>query len=93
MRIFQGEAFAFERHWRHLEKDAGRIRLPFPYDPAQVRKQLSELLSANQVAEGTARIYMIYNRTGFWQSEERMPQVDLILCTARFTLPIPSKRG
>jgi branched-chain amino acid aminotransferase len=82
MRIFQGEAFAYERHWRRLEKDAGRIRLPFPFDPAQVRRHLTELLHANQVVEGTARIYMIYNRTGFWQSDEPVPQVDLILCTA-----------
>ena len=84
MRIFQGEAFAFERHWRRLEKDAGRIRLPFPfYDPAQDTEAIKRAVEdANQVAEGTARIYMIYNRTGFWQSGERMPQVDLILCTA-----------
>src|SRR6202795_4711299 len=82
MRVFQGEAFAYERHWRRLEKDAGRIRLPFPFDPAQVRRHLSELLAANQVAEGTARIYMIYNRVGFWQSGEPMPEVDLLLCTA-----------
>ena len=82
MRIFQGEAFAYERHWRRLEKDAGRIHLPFPFDSAQVRRHLSELLSANQVLEGTARIYMMYNRVGFWQSDEPMPQVDLILLTA-----------
>ncbi len=82
MRIFQGEAFAYERHWRRLEKDAGRTRLPFPFDPAQVRQHLGELLTANQVVEGAARIYMIYNRVGFWQSDEPMPQVDLILCTA-----------
>src|ERR1700686_1811042 len=81
-RIFQGEAFAYERHWRRLEKDAGRTRLPFPFDPAQVRRQLGELLAANQVTEGTARIYMIYNRGGAWQSDEPMPPVDLILCTA-----------
>jgi len=82
VRIFQGEAFAYERHWRRLEKDAARIRLPFPFGSAQVRRQLGELLAANRVVEGTARIYMIYNRAGFWQSEEPMPQVDLILCTA-----------
>jgi branched-chain amino acid aminotransferase len=82
MRIFQGEAFAYERHWRRLEKDAGRTRLPFPFDPAQVRRHLSELLNANQVVEGAARIYMIYNRVGFWQSDEPMPQVDMLLCTA-----------
>jgi branched-chain amino acid aminotransferase len=82
MRVFQGVPFAYERHWRRLEKDAGRIRLPFPFDPANVRQRLGELLAANQVAEGTARIYMIYNRVGFWQSGESLPDVDLILCTA-----------
>lgn len=82
MRIFRGEAFAFERHWRRLERDAARTALPFPFDPAQVRRHLGELLHANQVAEGTARIYMIYNRFGFWQSDEPMPQVDLLMYTA-----------
>jgi branched-chain amino acid aminotransferase len=82
LRIFQGEAFSYERHWRRLEKDAARTRLPFPFDPAQVRRHLSELLTTNQVVEGTARIYMIYNQIGFWRSDESMPQVDLILCTA-----------
>jgi branched-chain amino acid aminotransferase len=81
-RIFHGEAFAYERHWRRLEKDAGRIRLPFPFDAEKVRRHLGELLAANQVTEGTARIYMIYNRVGFWQSGEALPDVDLILCTA-----------
>ncbi|MGD0908309.1 MAG: aminotransferase class IV [Candidatus Acidiferrales bacterium] len=82
MRIFQGEAFAYERHWQRLEKDAGRIGLPFPFDPEKVRRDLSELLSANQVIEGTARTYMIRNQVGFWQSDEPRPEVDLILCTA-----------
>ncbi|MGH9678327.1 MAG: aminotransferase class IV [Candidatus Acidiferrales bacterium] len=82
MRIFQGEAFAYERHWRRLEKDAEKTRLPFPFDPAEVRRHLGDLLAANQVVEGTARIYLVYNRVGFWRSEEPMPEVDLIICTA-----------
>jgi branched-chain amino acid aminotransferase len=82
MRIFQGVAFAYERHWRRLEKDAARIRIPFRFDAAEVRRHLSELLDANQVVEGTARIYLIYNRVGFWQGDDAIPEVDLILCTA-----------
>ncbi len=82
MRIFKGEAFAYERHWRRLEKDAARIRLPFPFDPDGVRRHLADLLATNHVVEGTARIYMIYNRVGSWRSDEPMPEVDLILCTA-----------
>ena len=82
MRIFQGVAFAYERHWRRLEKDAARIRMPFRFDPDEVRSRLNDLLAANQVTEGTARIYLILNRVGFWQGEDAFPEVDLILCTA-----------
>jgi branched-chain amino acid aminotransferase len=81
-RVFRGEPFAYERHWRRLEKDAGRIRLPFLFDAQKVRQSLGELLAANQVVEGTARIYMVYNRVGFWQGGETLPEVDLIMCTA-----------
>jgi branched-chain amino acid aminotransferase len=82
LRVYHGEPFAFERHWRRLEKDAGRTRLPLPFDPAQVRAGLVELIERNEVLEGTARIYAIYNKVGFWQSAEPLPQVDLLLCTA-----------
>jgi branched-chain amino acid aminotransferase len=82
LRILHGEPFAFERHWHRLQKDAARTRLPFLFDPAQVRAQLRELVSRNDVREGTARIYMIYNKVGFWQSREELPEVDLLLYTA-----------
>ena len=82
LRVYHGEPFAFERHWRRLEKDAGRTRLPFPFDPAQVRASLVELIGRNEVREGTARIYMIYNKVGFWQSDEPFPDADLVLYTA-----------
>ena len=82
MRIFQSEPFAFDRHWRRLEKDAQRTRLPFTFDPSYVRAQLRELIHRNEFREGTARIYAIYNRIGFWQSAETFPEVDLLLYTA-----------
>lgn len=82
LRILQGEPFAFEHHWHRLQKDSVRIRLPFPFDSGRVRAQLRELIGRNEVREGTARIYMIYNQVGFWQSSEDLPEVDLLLCTA-----------
>ncbi|MGD0841688.1 MAG: aminotransferase class IV [Candidatus Acidiferrales bacterium] len=82
LRVYHGVPFAFERHWRRLTKDAGRTRVPFPFEAETVRTQMMELLRANGVVEGTARIYAIYNQVGFWQSDEAMPQVDLLLYTA-----------
>jgi branched-chain amino acid aminotransferase len=82
LRISRGEAFAYERHWRRLEKDAAITRLPMPYTAAKVRVHLHEVIRANNVAEGCARIYLVYNQVGFWQSAEDRPQVDLIIYTA-----------
>ncbi len=85
LRISRGEAFAYERHWRRLEKDAGITRLPMPYNSAKVRVHLHEVIRANKVTEGCARIYLVYNSVGFWQSQEPRPQVDMLICTA----PLP----
>jgi branched-chain amino acid aminotransferase len=82
MRVFQGEPFAFERHWKRLQKDAARTRMPFTFDADEMRFRLRELIQRNEVREGTARIYAVYNKVGFWQSSEALPEVDLIFCTA-----------
>jgi branched-chain amino acid aminotransferase len=82
IRIFRGEAFAYERHWRRLEKDAGIIRLPMPYTAAKVRVHLHEVIRGNHVSEGCARIYLVHNNVGFWRSEEQRPQVDLVIYSA-----------
>ncbi len=82
VRISRGEAFAYERHWRRLEKDAAITRLPLSYTAAKVRVHLHEVIRANQVTEGCARIYLVYNTAGFWQSEEKHPPVDLIIYSA-----------
>jgi branched-chain amino acid aminotransferase len=88
MRIFRGEAFAYERHWRRLEKDAAIIRMPMPYPAARVRVHLHEVIRANAVSEGCARIYLLNNNVGFWQSDEKRPPVDLIIYSA----PVPEYR-
>lgn len=82
LRVSEGELFAYERHWARLERDAARTRVPLPFNAETVRGQLDEVVRANQVREGTARIYLVYNKVGFWQSDEPAPQVDLILYSA-----------
>jgi branched-chain amino acid aminotransferase len=82
VRIVQGEAFAYERHWRRVEKDAGITRLPLSYSGAKVRVNLQEVLRANKVTEGCARIYLVWNDVGMWKSDEKRPEVDLVITTA-----------
>jgi branched-chain amino acid aminotransferase len=82
VRIYEGIPFAFERHWKRLQRDAERTHCPFPFEESVVRAQLAEVLRANQVREGAARVYVIYNQVGFWRSDEDFPRADLLLCSA-----------
>ncbi len=81
LRIYDGKPFAFERHWQRLTRDACRIQLPFDFAPGVVLGQLRELLAANQVSDGAARLYFIYNKIGIWVSDEPLPVTDLIIYT------------
>jgi branched-chain amino acid aminotransferase len=82
LRIARGEAFAYERHWKRLEKDATITHLPMPYSGAKVRVHLHEVIRGNRVTEGCARIYLVYNNVGYWRSDEARPEVDLLMTTA-----------
>jgi branched-chain amino acid aminotransferase len=88
VRISRGEAFGYERHWRRLEKDAALIRLPLTHSTSTVREHLHDVIRANDVVEGCARIYFVYNQIGFWQGDEPQPAVDLIIYSA----PLPQYR-
>ena len=81
LHIFDGVPFAFERHWRRLERDSARTHCPFPFDAEKVRGYLGEVIRANHVKEGCARIYAVYNQIGHWRSDESFPMVDLFLCS------------
>jgi len=47
-----------------------------------VRRQLLEVLRANSVQEGCARIYIVCNQIGFWRSDETFPAADLVICSS-----------
>lgn len=82
IRIVEGVPFAFERHWKRLLRDAQRTHCPLPFEERDILAHLREVLRANQVQEGCARIYSIYNQIGFWRSEEDFPKADLLICSS-----------
>lgn len=82
VRIVEGVPFAFERHWRRLKRDSERTHCPLPFSEESVRTDLCKVLEANKVHEGCARVYAIYNQTGFWRSAEAFPQIDLLICSS-----------
>jgi len=82
IRVVEGIPFAYERHWKRVARDAERTYCPFPFKEEAVLAQLNEVLRANRVREGCARIYVISNQAGHWRSDEPMPAADLVICSA-----------
>jgi branched-chain amino acid aminotransferase len=82
LRVYDGQPFEFERHWKRLTADGARIQMPLPYASEAVHRHMLELIAANGVISGCVRIYFIHNRIGIWHGEEEGPEVDLILCTS-----------
>lgn len=92
MRIYEGRPFAFERHWERLRRDAERVQLPFPFSSQAVRGSLDQVICANQVSSGIARVYFINNKAGHWHSEESLPATDLLICTSDLpAFPSPTR--
>ncbi len=89
MRIYDGQPFAFNRHWQRLVTDADRIQLPLKHDPDAVRASVADLLRANNLKNGCLRIYFIYNKFGIWGSDEPLPTVDFLM----YTTDLPGRSG
>ena len=89
LRIYSGRPFAFPLHWARLSSDADRTRLPLPLGELELRRWVDEVLRANQVQDGCARVYFSYNKVGFWHSDGDFPEVDCVI----YTTDLPVRSG
>jgi branched-chain amino acid aminotransferase len=79
--VHRGRPFAFDRHWRRLLSDAARVQVPFDFTADGVLAALGDVIRANRVVEGTARIYFVHNTAGAWHGHEPLPPTDLVIAT------------
>lgn len=83
LRVQDGVMFAWERHWARMERDAARMRVPFPSDAKALEKRLYRLIDANHAANSTLRVLMIRNRGGMWEGP-----TERAVETIAFTAPL-----
>lgn len=82
LRIYDGEPFAFERHWARMTKDANLLRVPLTEDREGVRQRLSELIRANHAENAAARMCVVRNQGGLWEGPGISSAADLIVLTS-----------
>ena len=81
LRVYEGQPFAFNRHWTRMSHDAGRLGMSLGYEEVAVRQSVSRLAEANHRPEGTARVSFVKNHGGLWADATDSPETDLLIFT------------
>jgi branched-chain amino acid aminotransferase len=85
IRVEDGVMFAWERHWARMQRDAVRMRVPFPEDAKWLEDRLYRLIEKNQAARSTLRVVIVRNRGGMWEGPAA---AERAFDTIAFTAPL-----
>ena len=80
LRVCEGNVFAMGRHWERLARHAEQALIELPLDREQLVRALEDLVAANRVREGRARITVLKGDAGPWGAQER--QAELLIFTS-----------
>jgi branched-chain amino acid aminotransferase len=81
LRVADGVLFAFERHWERMQRDAAKVHVPFPKDPALLKAELLRLVEANSAWNATLRVVVVRNRGGLFEGPDQERDFDVIAFT------------
>src|ERR1700759_4849524 len=82
MRIYDGQVFAFEGHWERLLKGSEKSRVPLGIDVESLRQALRDLVAANAVKQGRARITILKGEAGSWRGASAREADVLVFTTS-----------
>jgi branched-subunit amino acid aminotransferase/4-amino-4-deoxychorismate lyase len=88
-RIYDGKAFAFDRHWKRLMLHAERARISAVLDLKHARRAIEKLIAANSVKNGRARLTFLKGDAGSWRSDPR-PETEFLIFTSSEVPRAPS---
>ncbi len=81
LRVADGVPFAFERHWERMQRDAAKMHVPFPTDPAELKSQILRLVEANSAWNATLRVMVVRNRGGMFEGPDLERDFDVLAFT------------
>ncbi len=85
IRVEDGVMFCWERHWARMQRDAARMRVPFPDDAKWLEDRLYRLIDANHAVHSTLRVVIVRNRGGMWEGPAA---AERLFETIAFTAPL-----
>ena len=88
LRVYDAEPFAFDRHWERLIRHAEKARVAVTLQRERAEQALTDLISANGVEQGKARLMILKGDAGAWRAEKGRESEFLI-----FTSPNVQRAG
>ena len=89
LRIHDGKAFAFDRHWKRLILHAERARISVGLDLKHARRVIDKLISANSIGHGRARLTLLKGDAGSWRIDPG-PETEFLVFTSSEVPRIPA---
>lgn len=68
-----------------MQRDAERLRVPFPCSPEELEETLLRLVEANRAFEATLRVAVVRNRGNIFESPRIKRDIDIVAFTADLT--------
>jgi branched-subunit amino acid aminotransferase/4-amino-4-deoxychorismate lyase len=81
LRIYDGRAFAFESHWERLLRSSEKARVPLGIDVEVMKRALRDIVAANAIRQGRARITILKGEAGSWRGASAR-EADVLIFTA-----------
>jgi branched-subunit amino acid aminotransferase/4-amino-4-deoxychorismate lyase len=88
MRIYDGRVFAFNRNWERLTRHGEKARVSLPLTYKEAQQAIDDLIQANAVANGRARITVLKGEAGGWAIDKRNAS-EVLIFTASETVTKP----
>jgi branched-chain amino acid aminotransferase len=82
IRVYDGVLFAWERHFARMQRDAARLRVPFPASSDELHQPLLRLIEANHAHNATLRVVVVRNQGGMWEGPAATRPFDVVAFTA-----------
>jgi branched-subunit amino acid aminotransferase/4-amino-4-deoxychorismate lyase len=82
LRVYNGAAFALDRHLERLLRHAEKARIETAIDPETARRALNELIESNAVEHGRARLTLLKGDAGAWRVGEARETEFLIFTSS-----------
>jgi len=87
LRVYDGRAFEFDRHWDRTCRHAEKARVAVPMHGEQARHALNEVITANATKQGRARLTILKGEAGSWRGVSDR-EAEVLIFTAS-DLPRP----